>query len=262
MVTGGARRVGAAVTRELALHGADVLIHTHSSKAEGEALARELPGRNRVLQADLRAPSGAEKLLEEATQAAEGRSPDILVHAAASFLRRPVLETTAEDWDAVHALNTRAFFLLARGLAALRGGEGGDLIAIGDAAALELWPGYLAHSVSKAALLSLVRALAKALAPGFRVNAVVPGPVLLPEGTPADEAEAIRSRTLLDRLGRPEHVAQAVRFLLECDYATGSALEITGGSNLWRGVAARRQDPTGVERRPRGGVPGGEAETP
>jgi len=192
-----------------------------------------------VLQADLSSTTGAEALLEEATRISEGRSPDIVVHAAASFLRRPFLETTAEDWDAVHALNTRAFFLLARGLAARRAGKGGDLIAIADAAALELWPGYLAHSVSKAALLALVRALAKALAPDFRVNAVVPGPVLLPDGTPPEEADAIRSRTLLGRLGSPSHVAQAVRFLLECDYTTGAAIEVTGGSNLWRGVPSR-----------------------
>jgi len=236
LVTGGARRVGAAIVRELAEHGADVVIHTHASRDQAEALARTLPTAAHVVEADLRSASAAESVLGIAERASEGRTPDILVHSAASFLARPALETTAEDWDAVHALNSRAFFLMAKGLALRRGDLGGDLIAIADAAALELWPGFLAHSVSKAGLLALVRGLAKALAPRYRVNAVIPGPVLLPEGTSAGEADAIRARTLLGRLGRPEHVAQAVRFLLECDFATGSSIEVTGGSTLWRGV--------------------------
>lgn len=247
LVTGGARRVGAAIVRDLATRGAEVVIHTHSSRAEADALARTLPTSAWVVEGDLRQAAAAETAFVDAETAAGGRIPDILVHAAASFLARPVLETTADDWDRVHNLNTRAFFLLAKQMALRRGAGGGDLVAVADAAALELWPGYLAHSVSKASLLALVRALAKALAPHYRVNAVVPGPVLLPDGTPAEEAEAIRSRTLLGRLGTPAHVARAVRFLLECDFATGSAVEVTGGSPLWRGVpksseGARRKD--------------------
>ena len=83
-------------------------------------------------------------------------------------------------------------------------------------------------------MLTLVQALAKAMAPKFRVNAVVPGPVLLPEGVSEVEREAIRGRTLLGRLGEPRHVAEAVDFLLSCDYATGAILDVTGGAHLWR----------------------------
>jgi len=241
LVTGGARRVGAAIVRDLAAQGAEVVIHTHSSRAAAEALAQTLPTNAWVVEGDLREAAAAESILDDVESVSGGRPPEILVHAAASFLARPALETTADDWDRVHNLNTRAFFLLAKQVALRRGASGGDLVAIADAAALELWPGYLAHSVSKASLLALVRALAKALAPHYRVNAVVPGPVLLPEGTLAGEAEAIRSRTLLGRLGTPEHVARAVRFLLECDFATGSAVEVTGGSPLWRGVPDSRE---------------------
>jgi pteridine reductase len=93
----------------------------------------------------------------------------------------------------------------------------------------------VAHSVAKAALIPLVKALAKALAPRYRVNGVIPGPVLAPLGTPSEELERMRQQTLLKRLGDPADVAQAVEFLLRCDFATGSWVEVTGGSQLWRG---------------------------
>lgn len=228
--------MGAAIVRELDAAGARVIIHARNSETEARALQSELARPGGVVLADLEQPDGAEQLLDGAREVSGGRHADLVVHAAASFRRGMLLETSAAEWDGVLALNLRSCFLIAQGMARRRGAEGGDLIAIADAAALELWPGYLAHSVSKAGLLALVRALAKAMAPRFRVNAVVPGPVLLPEGTSAQEREAIRARTLLGRLGEPEHVARAVRFLAECDFTTGTALEVTGGSQLWRGV--------------------------
>jgi len=245
LVTGGARRVGAAISRHLAERGARVLIHYHGSEEEARRLVVDLadlaslaslPGGGAAcFSADLASPEGPSALL--AACEAAGESPDAVVHGAASFVNKGLFETTAGDWDRIFALNLRAFFLLAQEHARRRGERGGDLIAICDSAAYELWPGYLAHSVAKAAVIPLVKALAKALAPRFRVNGVVPGPVLPPEGTPESELAAIRERTLLKRLGDPRHVAQAVEFLLACDYATGSVVEVTGGSHLWRGSA-------------------------
>ena len=84
-------------------------------------------------------------------------------------------------------------------------------------------------------MIALVKALAKAMAPAFRVNGVIPGPVLAPDETSDAELAAMRARTLLKRLGDPCHVAQAVEFLLTCDFTTGSLVEVTGGSQLWRG---------------------------
>lgn len=236
LVTGGARRVGEAISRHLAVRGARVLIHYHGSEEEARRLAASLaslPAGAACFGADLASPEGPAALL--AACEAAGESPDALVHGAASFLNKGLFETTAGDWDRVFALNLRAFFLLAKEHARRRGERGGDLIAICDSAAYELWPGYLAHSVAKAAVIPLVKALAKALAPRFRVNGVVPGPVLPPDDMPESELAAIRERTLLKRLGDPRHVAQAVEFLLVCDYATGSIVEVTGGSQLWRG---------------------------
>lgn len=241
VVTGGARRLGAAITRHLASRGARLaIVHSASARAAAQLLGElgaggETAGAHVAVQLDLAAPDSGRELF--ARLDAAGFAPDGLVHAAASFLHRGVLETTVEEWDATFALNLRSFFLTATELARRRGGRGGDLVAIADAAALELWSGYVAHAVSKAALLALVRALAKSLAPGFRVNAVIPGPVLPPDGTPPEELERMRRRTLLERLGRPENVAETVEFLLTNDYVTGAAIEVTGGSTLWRGSA-------------------------
>ncbi|HVR10811.1 MAG TPA: SDR family oxidoreductase [Thermoanaerobaculia bacterium] len=233
LVTGGAHRVGGAISRHLGARGARVLVHYHRSEEEAAAMVAGLPAGGAAFGADLASPGGPRRLFDAC--AAAGEAPDAVVHAAASFLRRPLLDTSAADWDAVQALNLRAFFLLAQELARARGERGGDLVAIGDAAALELWSGYLAHSVAKAALIPLVKALARALAPRYRVNGVIPGPVLAPPGTPPEELERMRRQTLLQRLGDPDDVAQAVEFLLRCDFATGSWVEVTGGSQLWRG---------------------------
>lgn len=243
LVTGGAHRVGGAISRHLGARGARVLVHYHSHAGLAANLVAALPAGGAAFGADLADPAGPRQLFDAC--AAAGEAPDAVVHAAASFLHRPLLETSAADWDAVQALNLRAFFLLAQELVRARGKLGGDLVAIGDAAALELWSGYVAHSIAKAALIPLVKALAKALAPRYRVNGVIPGPVLAPPDTPPAELERMRQQTLLKRLGDPGDVAQAVDFLLRCDFATGSWVEVTGGSQLWRGQVppARAPEP-------------------
>lgn len=272
LVTGGAHRVGAAISRHLAARGARVLVHHHESGAAARALAAELDGAL-TFAADLAAADGPSRLLAACAEA--DAFPDAVVHSAASFLRRPVADTSAEDWDEVFALNLRAFFLLARDFARWHGAEGAGapmgkgaprgeeaaaaegpageaaagqptvttdrcLIAISDSGALELWTGYAAHCVAKAALLPLVQVLAKALAPAVRVNAVIPGPVLPEPGTSPERRRAMEERTLLGRLGEPADVARAVCFLLENRFTTATLLEVTGGAHLWRGSLDRR----------------------
>lgn len=232
LVTGGAHRLGGEISRSLGRRGARVLVHYHRSGEAAAELVAALPSGGAAFQADLSQPQGPGELLAACRQA--GESPDGVVHAAASFVRATLAETSAETWDRVFDLNLRSLFLLARAFAVERGGRPGDLVALSDAAAYELWPGYFAHSVAKAAVLPLVRALAAQLAPAIRVNAVVPGPVLPPDDTPAEVREEMARRTLLRRLGSPDDVARAVEFLLTCDYATGGAVEVTGGSQLWR----------------------------
>jgi len=253
LVTGGAHRVGGAVSRHLGELGARVVVAYHSSAAAAEALVAGLPAGGLALQADLAAADGAERLLAACADA--GELPDAAVHSAASFLGKTALDTSAEEWDRVFALNTRAFFLLARDFARCHGvgsdggrgggggGGGGDLalIAIADAGALELWTDYAVHCVSKAALLPLVQVLAKALGPAVRVNAVLPGPVLPEERSTPAEVAAMEERTLLKRLGDPHDVARAVAYLLTARFSTGTLLEVTGGSHLWRGRLGRKE---------------------
>jgi len=249
LVTGGAHRVGGAISRHLGSQGARVIVTYHANSEAADELVAGLAAGGRALAADLTAPDGPADLLERAAGA--GDLPDAIVHSAASFLHRGVLDTTAEDWDRVFALNTRAFFLLAQEFARRRGvvpggawdeaggGEGGEsdlsLVVISDSGALELWPGYAAHCVSKAALEPLVKILARTLSPRVRVNAVMPGPVLPPEDAGPEHRRGMAERTLLKRLGDPADVARAVAFVLANRFITGVTLPVTGGSHLWRG---------------------------
>lgn len=232
LITGGARRVGAAISIELAACGARLVVQTRSADEEARRFVAGLGNgtSSLLVEADPASSDGAERAFDVA--AAAGFEVDAVVHAASSFVGAGPLELDATGWDGVMNTNLRSFYLLARALGARA--ERGELVAIGDSGALELWPGYLAHCVSKAALISLVQALAKAMAPRFRVNIVLPGPVLPPaEASDAERAQMAR-RTLLGRLGDAADVARAVRFLLENEYCTGTTLEVTGGAHLWR----------------------------
>jgi len=126
-----------------------------------------------------------------------------------------------EDWDAMFALNLRAPFFLAQAAARVMPEAGGVIINIADLAAFETWRGYIPHSITKAGIVQMTRGLAHALAPRIRVNAVAPGPVLLPEGW-----------TQVSRLGTPEDVAQAVLYLLSAAYVTGETIIVDGGRHV------------------------------
>jgi pteridine reductase len=136
-----------------------------------------------------------------------------------------------EDWDAMFALNLRAPFFLSQA-AARAMGESGVIVNIADLAAFETWKGYIPHSITKAGLVQMTRALAHALAPKIRVNAVAPGSVLLPEGWTQEQADKLISTTPLGRLGSAEDVAQAVMYLICADYVTGETIIVDGGRHV------------------------------
>ena len=182
-----------------------------------------------VVVGDLRSPEGAEKVAEEAEKAF-GKI-DILINNAAVFLPTPVGTITEAAWREVVDLNLKAAYFLSDRLgAAMKRRGSGAIVNIADAAGIRPWPSYGAYCISKAGVIMMTCVQAKALAPEVRVNAVAPGPVLLPEGTPPEVAERAANATLLGRVGTPEDVANAVLFLVrDAEYMTGQVLSVDGG---------------------------------
>ncbi len=231
LVTGAGRRVGRAIAVGLARAGCDVAVHYHASPADAEATARDIRSAGRraeLLDADLRDARAARGLADRAAAALGGL--EILVNSAAIMVRQPVEAITPESWDETLDLNVRASFFVAQGAIAHLRAAHGRIINIADVAAFEPWPEYVAHCVSKAAVVMLTKGLALALAPDITVNAVAPGAVLVPESWDARARQQLVESTPLKRLGSPEDVVRAVCYLLDGgDYVTGTTLIVDGG---------------------------------
>jgi pteridine reductase len=233
LVTGAGRRVGRAIALALGARGMHVVVHFNGSREGADETARLLAaagGHAVVEQADLTRVDAAHDLIDRAV--AWRGTLTALVNSAAIMLRTPVGETEQPDWDTMFALNVRAPYFLSQRAATALAASQGAIVNIADLAAFESWPAYVPHGMTKAAVVQMTRAMARALAPGVRVNAVAPGVVLLPEGWSEEEAEHLRSTTPLRRLGSPEDVAQAVVFLLEAQYVTGEVIRVDGGRHI------------------------------
>jgi NAD(P)-dependent dehydrogenase (short-subunit alcohol dehydrogenase family) len=231
LVTGGARRVGRAITEALASDGAQVAIHYNASERDARELAEELAGRGcakpAIFRADLRDPAQAEELPRRVVD--EFGRLDILINSAAVMVRQPFGTVTAQMWDSVLDLNLRAYCLVSQAAAPSLRRVGGKIVNISDVAAYEPWPAYLPHSISKAGVEMLTRGLARILAPEVTVNAVAPGPVLPAEDSSGSELERLARTIPLGRLGDPDDVADAIRFFLRCDFVTGTTVIVDGG---------------------------------
>lgn len=232
LVTGGAKRVGRAISLALAERGANVVVHWNRSGEAAAATVHDLEALG-VQALALRADLGRTNEVETLARDAEGRSGGIsvLVNSASNYLRSPLDGLTEATWDASLDVNLKAPFLLAWHLGrAMRGRGEGRIVNLVDWAAERPYRDYLPYCVSKAGLVCLTRALAKELAPGVLVNAVAPGPVLAPEDMSDEERRAIERVTPLHRFGAPEDVARCVRFLAEeADFSTGSIFHVDGG---------------------------------
>ena len=232
LVTGAGRRLGQAIAVGLARAGCDVAVHYHGSADGAEATARDIRAiskerRAELVRADLSDAAAARGLADRAVKAM-GRL-DIVVNSAAIMVRQPVETVTPESWDATLDLNLRAAFFVSQGaLPHLRRAKG-KIVNLADVAGFEPWPAYVPHCVSKAGVVMMTKALARALAPDVTVNAVAPGPVLLPDEWDSATRDHIHDTTPLQRLGTPEDVVAAVRFLLESDFVTGTVLVVDGG---------------------------------
>jgi NAD(P)-dependent dehydrogenase (short-subunit alcohol dehydrogenase family) len=241
LITGGAARVGRAITLGLAQAGASVAVHYNRSAdaaQETVAQAQALGVEAQAFQADLTDP-GAVRVLAADVQARfgdrdHGRGVDILVHAASPFVRAALAETTLETWQLEMGVIAESFLLLVRALAPgmIERGEGA-IVTILDRGVFDPWPAYLAHGAAKSALWALARSLAVELAPQVRVNGIVPGPVLPPPGLPQTAKDRLATGTLLGRWGGPQDVVDAVLYLIRADYVTGEVLFVDGGER-WR----------------------------
>ena len=235
LVTGAARRIGAAIARRLHADGYAVALHCHRSRDDADALAAELDARRagstRVLQGDL-ADAAVLPTLIDGTVAHFGRLA-ALVNNAAAFAPTAFHDTDAAAFDALMATNARAPFLLAQAAAPHLRAARGAIVNIGDLYAERPRADLVAYAASKAALLGLTRGLAVALAPEVRVNAVSPGAILWPEdGANAAQQARILEATPLARLGSADEIADAVAWLLRGGFTTGEVLRLDGGRSL------------------------------
>lgn len=239
LVTGsGAKRVGNVVARALAARGFHLALHANRSVAEAEETRKEIcqaGGEAIALAADLTDENAARELVGSAHKHF-GRL-DVLVNCAAIWKPVPLEDVTAGDVRRNFEINTLATFLCSQqaGLIMSAQPTGGVIINIGDWAVARPYLNYAAYFPSKGAIPALTRDLAVELAsrnPRVRVNAILPGPVMLPLDLPAEEREASIAGTLVKREGSPEHIAHAVRFLIENDFVTGVSLPVDGGRTI------------------------------
>ncbi|MGA8147886.1 MAG: pteridine reductase [Gallionellaceae bacterium] len=238
LVTGGAKRVGAAICRRLHAAGAEIALHYRSSEQEALALKKELnklrPKSAAAFQADLLDPKALPKMVHKVIT--EFGRLDALVNNASSFYATPLADVDEQQWHDLLGTNLRAPLFLAQAAAAELRRSHGAIVNIADIHAERPMHGHLLYSVAKAGLVALTKGLAQELAPQVRVNAVAPGVIVWPEATEwADEEQRrkIVAHTLLKREGEPDDIARTVKFLLsDAPYITGQVIAVDGGRSI------------------------------
>lgn len=236
LITGSARRIGAAIARQFHACGWSVVLHAHTSGAELQQMAFDMdmqrPGSVLALQADLRDADALPDLIEQ-TVAQFGRL-DVLVNNASNFYPTLLGQITAEHWDDLFAVNARAPLLLAQAAAPHLRRQQGSIVNLTDLHGTQPMRDHPVYAAAKAALEMVTRSLALELAPKVRVNAVAPGAILWPEHGKDDFAQqALLARTPLGRTGTVEEIAEAVYWLAtEAAFVTGHTLRLDGGRTL------------------------------
>jgi len=231
LVTGAGVRIGQAVAVKLGQLGMRVIIHYHHSEKGAKQTIQKLPGKKSkhlTLQADLKDVTAIKELVSKAENQVGPVS--VLVNNAAEFFPTPLFSTTEEEWDNLLALNLKAPFFLSQALGENMKSSGeGKIINIVDVSAERPWKSFLPYCASKAALISMTKGLARALSPEVQVNGIAPGTVLTPPEHIEMDLTASVENSLLKRIGKAEDVVQALEYLLQSDFVTGSILPVDGG---------------------------------
>ncbi len=238
LVTGGAKRVGAAIARRLHAAGANIIIHYRSSLNEAQALCLELNESRKdsaqCVQADLVDVAALKPMVEQAIRCF-GRL-DALVNNASSFFATPLAAIDESQWLDLVGTNLKAPLYLAQAAAEELRHRNGCIVNIADIHAERPMLGHLLYNVAKSGLVALTKSLAQEMAPQVRVNAVAPGVIVWPEGEAWQDAEQrkrIVAHTLLKREGEPEDIAKTVQFLIaDAPYITGQVIAVDGGRSI------------------------------
>jgi NAD(P)-dependent dehydrogenase (short-subunit alcohol dehydrogenase family) len=232
LVTGAAHRLGRAFAITLARQGYAILLHYHKSLSDAAVTENEIRSTGvpvYPVQADLTSVTDLYSLLSSLDSLPHKLR--VLVNSAAVMPRKDIHLASSTDWDAAFDLNLRAPFLLAQ-KAAERMDAGGLIVNVTDIGAHKLWTGYPAYVVSKSALETLTRIMAKAYAPSIRVNAIAPGLVLPSSDVTPEEWEKLVQRLPLRRPASPEEVASTLEFLVRNESVTGQTIVVDGGYSL------------------------------
>lgn len=237
LITGAAKRIGAACARLLHSEGCNVFLHYRSSATEAQQLCDELNQQRsdsgRIMQADLLNMAELKAVARAASLAWGGI--DVLVNNASSFYPTAMTDVSEQQWDELLGSNLKAPFFLAQALAKTLVDNKGCIVNIVDIHAERGLSGYPVYSISKAGLAAMTKVLAKELGPEVRVNGVAPGAILWPDNDLSESAKVeILQRVALKRSGEPFDIARAVLFLIkDADYITGQILTVDGGRTLF-----------------------------
>jgi len=227
LVTGAAKRIGRGIALRLAREGANVAIHYHGSEAEARETSAEC-GFAPFFRANLERVSEIESLFDQVVKRF-GRI-DGLVNSAARYTRIDPLKVTEADWDFIHSVNLKATFFCCQQAAKrmLSNPDGGRIVNLSDIGGMRPWSQYAHYCASKAGVIMLTRALAKAFAPKITVNSVAPG--VIPFGEHNPEIDRLVAATPAQRAGTADEIADAVLYFLSAtDYVTGQILAVDGG---------------------------------
>ncbi len=237
LVTGGARRVGAAICQRLHAAGAHVVVHCHHSLTEAQTLVQALNSLRAdsaaLVQADL-VERGALPQLAQQAQAVFGRL-DVLVNNASSFFATPLGSIDEQAWDDLIGTNLKAPLFLSQAAAPELRRTQGCIVNIIDIHAERPLANHMVYTAAKGGLLALTRSLALELGPEVRVNGVSPGAILWPDGPEwqnEEERQRILDQSVLKRTGVPDDIAGAVEFLATAPYVTGQIIAIDGGRSI------------------------------